>query len=719
MSDSEETPARTESGAAAASLSDEDPRKILALHPRDADIVFSSQSSYGGDLAEDFRENVKALSQVYNAVQRYLTGVFRRENVFYPELEDVAKDLQIYKRSISDKMPMPTDEQLFRMCLSLAAQTPPFIHVLRDLVVVGKADLGFVTRFVAPTPKHLDKVIVGYRSTLQTSMGALRSAIARPEFGADYAAAFGGVQKLADVPLQMGRADFVLRRMFIDEKQFPTLSGFDLVNIRKVNQELHKRILRPLIIQASKDRLVTTLLCDDIRAAGWSGADKVFDIVLFSEPRDIKNRYAALTSFLRPEYISQWVTNDEIKALQARVKSNEISQYDYFESLARTLYERLTASSAPPIREIQFAVEVMKLSAHLRGFEKQEARNAENQELRDAVQKIRGAGSLFRLRDHKKLGLNENFLRLMLRGKIPMILALTEPRVEPSEVTPDLDLNQFEHVYLIYKDRKITGKAIDNALELFERSEDAYLLYLIEELLRINETPEAELKEYVAPAYLDKLRFAIRRALGANLPWWSRLWMWLTSSELSDAQVARIRADMRKDRKRKSSKTKTAQTETARKQVRDDVKRLARQRVEESETLAAGAAQSLGEADRSVLERIAEYLNTMWDRGLYPNRDDILNIAPENREAFAKVLGLIDVGAASVREVARIPVAGGNDIYGARAFLTSHRDELIQRCESKLQDEAVPLGEHMELQRKRDVLKRDVFQGLLKYLRQQ
>ncbi|MCB1309587.1 MAG: hypothetical protein KDK30_15465, partial [Leptospiraceae bacterium] len=276
-----------------------DPRKLLALHPRDAEIIFTSQSSYGSSLTADFRENVKALNQVYSAVQRYLQGIYRRPDVFYPQLQDIFKDLQMHKRAISDKIPMPTEEQLQKQCINLAAQNPPFIHVLRELSVSGNNSFTFVSLYVAPTEKHDDKVIVGYRSTIENSMKVLRDRIRRGELGIDYALAFGRVSAASELPVTFGRVDTEMKKIYINEKSFSSITQADLAHLRRVNQEIYKRLYKPLLLQGIKERIFLSISCEDIRKLDFAGSDRVFDIVLFNNAEAIKDRFAALANFLK------------------------------------------------------------------------------------------------------------------------------------------------------------------------------------------------------------------------------------------------------------------------------------------------------------------------------------------------------------------------------------------------------------------------------------
>lgn len=707
-------------GAAPSPNAEYDSRKYLALSPRDADLVFSSQSSYGGDLSSDFRENVKALGQVYQAIQRYMTGALRRENVYYPELEDISRELSAYKRSVSDKIPMPSDEQLLKYCLCLAGQEPAFIHVLREPQVTGKMAMQFLTRFVAPTAKHPDKVLVGYRSTLTIALNTLKSFLAAQDFGFDYGVWFAAVQDPADAPVHMGRADGYLRKMLVDERSLSSVTGADVANLKKVNAELNRRLLRPLLTQAARDRLLVVLPCEDIRSSGIPGADKLGDIVLFNHDRELRNRLAALTNFLKPEWLRERIGEDDVRLLQARMKAGEISQLEYFETVSKATLDRLRGASEPP-REAPLLAEALKLCGYLKGQEKQNAREAEVREIRDIVKKIQAAGSLFRLRDHRKLGISEENVRLMLRGRVPGVLACTEPFIPPAEIKADLDLAQLENVYLIYRDRRNTAKAIDTAIDHFEKTQDSSLLFTIEDLLGVGRISDQELKEYVAPVYLERLRRAANHALASRLPWWSRMFLFLTSSEISETRAMQLRAEMSVQKRRRIERFVSGRRTEAKKQAQAEVRRTARERVERTsaEVVEAPArGEPLDDAGKRGLDLLKEKIDLAWERGLFPVKDDLQRVAAADESgSVARLIGLIDVGAASVREVARIPVSGGLDIYASREYLKSRREELMHRCESKLRASEGPGPARDELVVRHNARQRDIYEGLLEFLK--
>ena len=92
--------------------------------------------------------------------------------------------------------------------------------------------------------------------------------------------------------------------------------------------------------------------------------------------------------------------------------------------------------------------------------------------------------------------------------------------------------------------------------------------------------------------------------------------------------------------------------------------------------------------------------------------------ADASREDVQKVMGLVDVGAASVREILRIPISGYEYVYANREYLMNNRDTLIERYESRAKNESVIIHDNREMlfKGKGDV-KDEIYKGMLDFLR--
>ena len=690
-----------------------DPRPLLALHPRDADRLFASPAVHGKFLNPDFRENLRPLAQIYQGLQRFLQGLAanRKADSYYPTVTELYRDVQEYRRTINDKAVMPDQQQFERYCLMLAACNPPFVHVLRELKW-GEQGFEFASLMAAPTEKHEDKVVVAYQGTLTTSTKLLRDVVRSEGFGFNYGSLFEGAPDATQVPVHRGRVDHVLKRCYFNEKDYKAISQSDINNLRRVNQELFRRIYRPLLLQGIKESLFVSFSCNDFRKAGFPGSDQVYDVVLFRSMEEIKNRYAALTHFLRPDMMAGLLSSDTVEQIERRFKAGELDEAQMPIEKAKEAYQMAIRQDPVPIPAVLLCAEIMLVGQWLRTETKVEAKAREEDELKQILKRLR-AGGLHRVRSNRDFVIPEKYLRPMLQGRLPAVLAVTDPYDAPSNINASSNLDLYENIFVLYRGRENSAKAIDTAIELYENNSDTVLLHVVEELLGLGRTPEAKLKEFVPPIHLDRLRQALRSSYATRLPVWRRFLLWITSSQPGEQTIIRLRRQRRKERGRSVDRAQEKSEKRERKQARTKVKRLARSRVEAGE--AGDSSDNLGEDEARALKRVEQYLDTQWLRGSYPSRSDIES-SIGNETHLAHALDLIDLAAVSARSVVRVPV-GADAIYATRSFLEENREALLEQMDSRLeQDQAFIQGDR-ELRLRGSESKKELYRAVRDFLR--
>ena len=100
----------------------------------------------------------------------------RQGETSYPDIRELSRYLAIHKRSVSDRSPMPSEEEILQIAVILAGQRLPFIHILRK-VVHSSEGIAFETNFAAPTESRTDKVIAAYKSIIHQAHHALKKII--------------------------------------------------------------------------------------------------------------------------------------------------------------------------------------------------------------------------------------------------------------------------------------------------------------------------------------------------------------------------------------------------------------------------------------------------------------------------------------------------------------------------------------------------------------
>ena len=683
-----------------------------ALQPDVALRTLSNLQLEDSRLLAPLKIRSRLANQVYDLLQSFLTGARSSKDTFYPSLQDIYGDLQMHKRAISDKTPMPTEEELVRTVCFMSVQTPPFLHILREIPTNATSPERFITRLVAPTEKHPDKVSVGYRATIRNNLVKLKSLMNDLDPALPGGPAFHRIQ---DADPRTGRVETILGKMFFNSlgPPLPDEDGqHDDVTLRRVNQGLRMRLFRPLVLDLLREKMIFSISCQDLR--NHSGL-KVPDIVLFNILENIKHRFGRLCEILTHEAVLELLT-ENARSQAKRFLGNNLLQ-DAAESVAHSLLEDKSYHASVPFHILETAAEMVRLREWYDEKSKSTKQDQQKQEIQQVLKKLQNQNGIFRAKNGRKYNIDEKYVNLFLNEKGSPVLCAAHP---PLARTGTRDSGDYETIYLLFKDRTVTGNAIQGGLEAYKKTGDTFLLRLLEDLLAVNTTPDSELKAFVPPAYIEQLREAIRDSYKAYLSPLERIWLAITGKRISDAKILRIQQRLDADRqggeKARAEKKSRSQTRKAKKEVRS----LARQRAGESEPMAAPSREesaSFGHEAQELLAYLLTQVNMMWDKNYYPTREQVLRLATAaQKEVAEKVIGLVDAGAQSTSALIRIPVPGKGHVYGGRDYVHGSKEELIAKFKRKLEDDSVVDvgGTKLQLTNKED--DRTLSRAMLQYL---
>ena len=695
-----------------------DRRQQIYVHEFEtaAKIFGSPQVDYGFDLTQDFKDNIKVLSQLYETIHRYLTGLYRKSDAFYPGSEDVYSDLQIYKRTINDKNRMPDQGEFQQLTFILAAQVPPFIQILRE-PFVENGKLSIITRYVAPTEKHPDKVMVAFQSSIRTSTKAFKEYIGVNLEKFDWEDKLTNIKDLTAIDLRHGRVDQILKTLLFSDFQ-GAVDQQMLGHIRKINQNIQRRLIMPLLQQLLREKLIISLSCKDIRISGVPGTEKYTDLLLINDGEHIERRYATLRAILTNDYTKPYQDQHFRKTLEERLKDDEITENEFFYQLSQNMLESFKTKTEIPPALVDAVVETLKISTWKVAYDKTKRQEEEKDELRNLASTLKQYGNLYRAKHGGKITISEQYLKYAVQGKISFALCCTDP-FEVHE-SGKVDLSLYDNVFLLYRDRAVTAHAIDSAIETFEKNEDPYLLHTLENILGLGRVADKNLKDYVPPVYIEKLRHSLKQAYLRYLPWFSRFWLTISSSEISERKMQQIRAELRaQDRNilnKKRQSTEQLQSDVGRQQVKDLAKEnIRRQNYEQRKH--SDSAQKTG-PEKELFGKILAYVNASWGRNIYPSRADILrDVSPGQKERVAKILEMVDVGAASLKELLRISIKGSGEIYVGTEHLMENQNEILQRCERKLEELGAVQTDTSSVSGQLDMKNKDIFEALSAYIR--
>lgn len=659
-------------------------RDTLALDQRTAEKVFSSPGvDFGIELPPDFPPQMRALGQIYDVIQRWLHGDNRRGERYYPTTEDVLSDLQIHKRSINDKVPMPTEEEFGRYLRLLASSQPPFIHFLRELHM-GPSRLEVQSMYTAPTDKHPDKVIVGYQAALRNSSNVLKDILYGSVLYSDWEERVKTLKTLEDLELRRSRVDYFLRQLYVTDSSIPQTDFDERLRLKKINENINRYIYRPLIQQLYRDKMVVSFSCKEARAAGVAGLEKYSDILLFNNPEQLQKRYFSLRAVLDSHLCWDFMDRGQLEDLRARKDRDEIDADEFYAAVAALVLAELYRGETANTDLLDLALEVQKLSEWNRAYEKKHRENEEKNALQSMIERVRQHGDLVRVNPRRKTAFPEQYLKMVLTGKIPALLWATEPPARLERGT-EPHPQDYEFIFLLYRDRTVTGTAIQSALKLYDEGDDPYLVLLLDRLLMLDELPPNELKKFVPPVYLEQLKKAIQRSYARHLPWLVRFWYSLTSTEITEDTVRKIKQRMKAQSDKEHEAVRRGAEIQEKKSARKQVKSVARERVQEEDRVS------------HALKATTKLIDKHWAQGHFPTRDDIVDLAPEDqRDQVTKVLGLVDAGAASVRAIRKIQLPSSTNVFASEEYLKEHQTEIVKLCERHSNAEHVAVSEGVE-----------------------
>lgn len=667
-------------------------------------------------IVAPLKDRSRLANQVYDLLQSFLTGTRVNKETYYPSLEDIHGDLQMHKRAISDKTPMPSRAELLRTICLMSVQAPPFLHILREIPQNAETPQ-FITRLVAPTEKHADKVSVGYRATLRNNLVNLKAMLRQLEPDLPGGPAFNRIQ---DVNPRTGRVETILGNLFFhrmaDAGDSPPPTPEELkadeVTLKRVNQSLRIKLFRPLIMDLIREKVIFSISCQDIRQ---QTGQKIPDIVLFNILENVEHRFTRLCEILTHEAVLS------LAAAAARQNAERFLHSGHLKDAAETVAHDIleTAGKDIPFHLIEIAAEMIKLRQWYDEKSRAHKQDQQKQEIHQILQKIKGQKGIFRAKNGRKINIDEKYLNLLLNETQSPVLVSSDPPLARSGVR---EASDYETIYLLYKDRTVTGAAIQTALDSYKKTDDAFLLRLLEDLLQINTKSDQELKDYVAPAYLEQMREAIRDSYRAYLSPLERIWLALTGKRISDAKILKIRRKLdldRSDRERAATEKKKA---AARTRAKKEVRTVARERAKSGpiETVEPVRESSAGfdHEAQEVLSLLLTQVNNMWDRGFYPGREQVLQMASANEKEIAeKVLGLVDAGAQSTAAMIRIPVPGKGYVYAGHDYVHGNKQELIDKFKRKLEaGSAVQVSGGHTLQLSTKEEDRMFYRAMLQYL---
>ncbi len=561
---------------------------LPTLAPEEAVAILANRQLQERPLSSDFIENIVNLSHIYAAIQHYIGPMEKRIRFPYPDFASIANELYIH-RDPHQKRNQLSQEELLRLSISLAGQEPPFIHILRRMSL-KKEGFEFTSHLFAPTenialaenlaptenrsdrvqsPKRAPNAAPSekgsssgaskaYKESISIAMEVLQQAIRQEELSQRYLQELKNINLFEPKAVSRSRFDQQLRRLYLEKSAISKPTGDDLRSLQRINRKLYLYIYRPIILEGLRKKLLIAFSCAELRKSRPQTEDELYDIVHFANHTYLRERLSILCSLLQShsrrclaeviggEAATEWSREMEQLSGKGRDSADEMGYYRHCNRAARAMLEKIWQTFPKQLATsieflIQLLVEIIKLSEWYLQSRKAAVRQREPSELQAFLQALAKAKNLYRLQRKDLSAVECAYLRLILQGKIPGVLACLNPYLSPEKIPEDFDSNnRGVNIFLLKQDRTASARAIESAVQIFKKNGNPRPLWILENILQLQQKSPQELGKYVAPFYLKRLEKTLNRAYLAYLPHWQRLFFYLFNKKIPRRRYQQI-----------------------------------------------------------------------------------------------------------------------------------------------------------------------------------
>ena len=623
---------------------------------------------------------------LYEAIQTSIKAAQSRgDKEGFIDEEEVMRHLAIHKRSINDRSRASSLDELIEQILVLAGQKLPLIYILRQIIPKGNT-ITFRSSLVAPSDKHPNKVLMACKRSVEQITSSLQNIRSEAFLKQSLNNLRTSLASSSPEP-RIGRVDYELRKIYIPEDSTSSTIPDIKQCIRRVNQNIYDKLYYPVILSGVKNKSLASLNCEDMRSANNQDIKQLSDIVHFADANHLKERFKVLCEFCNSSFFGGWWPENEAIKLKEALDNKEITAANYYGSSAQAVIHKLQGNINEVTMPLLFlAVEVHKLNQWLHNYDINRQKEQKQTQLNNIATQLRSASNLYQLRDMEWLTENKQLVHSILCGKINGLLGCTYPYYNPFQITSGFDPKALHaDFYLITKDKKTTANAIQSAVRLYREAHDVTLLRVLENIFQIFTVSNAELREYIAPVYLNSLWETVKHSYLKHLPWWSRMLHKILGKELSTDRLKRFRGRVEMTQRRQAMhRLAQAAKTTDSLRKRDDLSTPNREQRPPAEV----DEDAISEEQKALTRETCAYLDKQWAEHRYPQREDLMKMAGDKRDIMKKILTMVNLDTLSVRDIVTIPIHGMDQIYASRSYLKAHKLNLIHRLTEKEREEA-------------------------------
>lgn len=644
---------------------------IAATRDRSQRILYSDA---GEEFGQTFITNRRLLGQIYEAIDEKIRRAYVDRSLEFPTLFDIMRDLKMRQRELKQESGLPDQKELHRMLLVLATLKEPLIHAIRE-VQIQDGKFGVITRFVNNAQPDDNLIARAYAASSEKSAATLRVAHKEGLLQTDWEEFHKHIKANQNLvfPFRKERVDvFIKYLLFLDSKESPEVKIYQEI----INHQATRWNIKPFLKNLKRQHLIVTLTNAELRAQHKSLA-RLPDFYFLNDRKQLQKRLMQLCACLNLAPLSNLVGQSVHDAV-ANTSPEDLPQT--LSKMHEPLLAGIQREGRLPAGSLDVIIECLRLSEHLNMQSKKDAIKSEFDEIAEITKQIKKHGSLKELSSAGQLYYPEKYIRLILQGRVPNIIAIGAPAYV---YDAHIDLGDYSSIVAIYKHPKIMANAIGRACELFNSLQDSSLLEQLEELLDLHQADEKKLHSFINPPDLLQLRKVVQTSYQKHLNFWQKLILWIKGENVPPELIARVRAARQVKLSQIQQKKAAARKIQARSDAQAQIKLQAHENIQ-----ARKKGNNAGKVD--------EFLDRAWQNGRLPSRQSIRNAEEIGSDLLReRILTGIRQHKSTYAQILEIPVGGELDLLITRSYFKNNR----QKLESMSRDEAIPERERRALAR--------------------
>lgn len=619
--------------------------------PSKAQEIFLNPSNFTQD--EDIIKNSRIISQIYDSICNLYESKKQMEN-YFPSEKEIYEDLEFRKKAITDKIPLPSKQEVLKFLIILAAHKPSFLLLLRELNFHEVNRFYYITKVAIPFNNNLNLIQNGILQVIHNSLVVFRnhySEINTTNLLKQSIQNFNNIEELEDV-LEIGQLYSIFKGIYLYKKDFLNITNNDLVKFNIVNQRIQEMILKPIMSQLVQEKIIVSIKRSQFDPS-------LQDILLINDLYSIELRYNLIIELIFNENIKNKVlehySNDKKIIFNNKSREEQIQELCEFIVQNRKNFHNGI---------FLLATEILSLKDFIQSAKVKEQIEKDKIELKELIKKLSKQIGFFRAKARGKVYVSERILNYILQKKVPNIFFATYPIFDqnfPEET-------HYEEIYLLLDDKNLIVNTFKQIQELFNKVQDIYLIRILEQMFNYHYLSKEEENKLFPAVIREDLRELISKSYLNQLPFIKRI-LYKITREIIDSKTLK---NLWK-KYYESNRLKIQNYEKKEKKQDLNLKKS-------NENL-----ESFDEKDEELFHSLLKKINWYLERDKIPTKEILLHDFSEQKNELENLFKKISLGLKSYKQILIIPIKHSMYLLD-KNYLVNNKENLIKKYTEKLKE---------------------------------